>query len=356
MKVKFSDRQLGSGAFTGRQVEPHVSIPSGISKSSWQDIINRVEALEAAMTDTESDVSDITTDLTALQGRVTTAEGNISTLSPIVSEHTASISAMSTAMGAVEDDVDSLESRMTIAEDVTARVPDIETQLDSVSAGLDVATANITTVKKRIEMSVGSSYNLLQMGADGYEDGVTHTHKGVTYTVNSDGSVTANGTASGTSYFYFSKSIQLEYGKTYHVSGCPQGGATNTYRIRCDAAQSTGTYVQDTGNGALCTPSTEERALRRLMIIISSGTTVTNLVFRPMIVEGTEAMPYINPATAKDEDSRYDIQNLLEAMVDINTTLAVLDTIQADIAELQEGVITEIADGVIEVGGTSNDS
>lgn len=92
------------------------------------------------------------------------------------------------------------------------------------------------------------------------------------------------------------------------------------------------------------------------MIMISSGTTVSDLTFYPMVVEGTHAMPYISPATGKDEDARYDIKGLLTAVDDINTTLAVLDDIQSDIEELKDGVITDIADGIIEVGGTANDN
>ena len=68
--------------------------------------------------------------------------------------------------------------------------------------------------------------------------------------------------------------------------------------------------MEDVGAGKTCTPSSEDRALRRVLILISNGTTVTDLTFYPILVEGTEAAEYLSPATAKDWDARQAVNDL----------------------------------------------
>ena len=105
----------------------------------------------------------------------------------------------------------------------------------------------------------------------------TKTVNGVTFTVNSDGSVTANGTASenATASIRTCDSITLPIG-TYILSGCPSGGGSTTYDIRYSASGG-----RDTGSGTTIT-ITEPTEIY-VAILIRSGVTVDNLVFKPMI-------------------------------------------------------------------------
>lgn len=122
--------------------------------------------------------------------------------------------------------------------------------------------------------------NLLKY--NGYASGATN---GVTYTINTDGTMTVSGTPQGTSPSYIE--IQLngnavnisQFCDGLHIlSGCPAGGSDSTYRMY--AAR--GGYSRfDYGDGVLLT----ETALTdvRLVIYIYNGYTANNLVFKPMI-------------------------------------------------------------------------
>ena len=104
---------------------------------------------------------------------------------------------------------------------------------------------------------------------------------GISFTVNSDGTVTANGTATDLSYMNFETPLPKG---DYHVSGCPSGGnVTNGYFVRVVSTGS-GTDItegDDTGNGF--TLHLAERKTVIFRVAIRKGVTVNNLVFKPMI-------------------------------------------------------------------------
>ena len=112
----------------------------------------------------------------------------------------------------------------------------------------------------------------------------TKTANGVTFTVNSDGSVTVNGTATSDADFMLLRGPIQSYSESYFLSGCPTGGSDTTYYISENFTAS-----KDTGNGVVLNNLPSDQVWR---IVIKSGTTVNNLVFRPMLNAGTEAKPY----------------------------------------------------------------
>lgn len=112
----------------------------------------------------------------------------------------------------------------------------------------------------------------------------TKTANGVTFTVNSDGSVTVNGTATSDADFMLLRGPIQSYSESYFLSGCPTGGSDMTYYI-----SESFTASKDTGNGVVLNNLPSDQAWR---IVIKSGTTVNNLVFRPMLNAGTTAKPY----------------------------------------------------------------
>lgn len=112
----------------------------------------------------------------------------------------------------------------------------------------------------------------------------TRTANGVTFTVNSGGSVTVNGTATSDADFMLLRGPIQSYSESYFLSGCPTGGSDTTYYI-----SESFTASKDTGNGVALNNLPSDQAWR---IVIKSGTTVNNLVFRPMLNAGTTAKPY----------------------------------------------------------------
>lgn len=127
-----------------------------------------------------------------------------------------------------------------------------------------------------------------------YNDGNSKTSNGITFTVNSDGTVTANGTSTAQATYNFI--IRLPSGVhkkfpngRYHASGCPSGGKGNTYRIFFNHTVNgeASDYLEDRGNGGTFTVNGDDfyddGALIGVQIYISSGYTANNLVFKPMI-------------------------------------------------------------------------
>ncbi len=117
---------------------------------------------------------------------------------------------------------------------------------------------------------------------------VTTTINGVTYTVNSDGSITANGTATSTSILMLASSDSNPklrnalLGNQITMSGCPSGGGTNKYVIRLFQHAGENSRVDDAGSGVTTTFVNADLPFN-VAIIVWSGVTVSNLVFRPMI-------------------------------------------------------------------------
>lgn len=132
-------------------------------------------------------------------------------------------------------------------------------------------------------VAVGSNVNELENTAK------TQTIKDVTFTVNEDGTVVANGTASQQVTLVLTKVLSLQKGD-YMISGCPRGGTTSTYRI--DVWKSDWSSLGfEVGNGTKISLSESiENAI--VGITITKGTTVENMVFKPKIEKGKVATPW----------------------------------------------------------------
>lgn len=104
---------------------------------------------------------------------------------------------------------------------------------------------------------------------------------GITYTVNKDGSVTANGTP--TNYAFLGHNITLPIGR-YVLSGCPQGGGSGKYMqtARIYKGDSYKDY-SDFGKGVSFNVDDEVTQINIFAPRVGTNTTVNNLVFYPMI-------------------------------------------------------------------------
>lgn len=105
----------------------------------------------------------------------------------------------------------------------------------------------------------------------------TTTKNGITFTNNSDGTYTLNGTATGEAVFTIINRLNIS--GTYKIIGCPPNGSNPTYNIsvNVDGIWSINNY--DIGNGSIINPSN----YITIAIAIRSGVTCNNLVFKPMI-------------------------------------------------------------------------
>lgn len=107
---------------------------------------------------------------------------------------------------------------------------------------------------------------------------VTKTVNGVTFTVNDDSTITANGTATSRIIFLVGTAYISQTGN-YTYTGTPSGGASATYSMNY---RNSNVYKDvDTGNGT--TAQFEGGKTYEAVIDIRSGVTISNLTFKPML-------------------------------------------------------------------------
>lgn len=127
----------------------------------------------------------------------------------------------------------------------------------------------------------------------------TVTKQGLTYTVNADGTVTVNGTATANSYLAIACSLTFDVPSI--VSGTPTPIKSGVY-IAAVAGGSN--YNDTTGDGVTIPANTEITAVR---MRIDNGVTVSNVVFQPMVRLASETdatyAPYSNICPISGWDS-----------------------------------------------------
>ena len=146
------------------------------------------------------------------------------------------------------------------------------------------------TVKNTLGYTAGK--NLLENTA------TTTTINGITFTVNDDGSVTVNGTATAITAFRFAKGIVLPNGE-YILNGCPNGSSVNTYYLYM-----TGTGIAGHDAGAGKTFVIEDNVISGISIFVIEGQTVNNVTFYPMIRKADVTDDTYEPYSGIDVDTR----------------------------------------------------
>ena len=167
--------------------------------------------------------------------------------------------------------------------------PDIPTIVEGFGIPFDESGADLLTIDKvhpkehDVEVAI-ERRNLIpfpyyQMSA---------THNGVTFTVNDDGTVTANGTAEGGTASIIIGSFRNNPfpAGTYTMSGVPTNGTYMNFSGDVNA------QLFGTVSKSLTFTITEGQSQNVLTCCVSNGTTVENVVFKPMLEKGTVATPY----------------------------------------------------------------
>jgi len=171
-------------------------------------------------------------------------------------------------------------------------------QLESGSTATTYAPySNICPISGHTEANVSDvGKNKLEVTA------TSQTINGVTFTVNSDGTILANGTSTANiQYNVISDWISFPAGD-YILNGCPSGLSNINLYVNPDRTQA----YYDTGSGVSFSVASEII----VRISMSLGVTVNNVLFKPMIRLATETdsafEPYINQTytiTFKDGDN-----------------------------------------------------
>jgi hypothetical protein len=168
----------------------------------------------------------------------------------------------------------------------------------------EVNTANVEYIVSDMQLEKGSTAteyeayngntyeinlgkNLLKIFGD------TRTINGITFSQNSDGSISVSGTATANAIYISTQTIPINEQTVYSLSGCPDGGSTSTYRLvlRFKKADGTNTAtISNTGGRAIATsPANTTQMLGEIWVY--SGQTV-DLIFRPQLEKGSQATTY----------------------------------------------------------------
>lgn len=119
----------------------------------------------------------------------------------------------------------------------------------------------------------------------------SQTINGLTFTVNADKSITINGKATTYTERRLCDNFVPADGQ-YYISGCPSGGAMTKYHIRVWCNKASTHKESDYGNGATFTFNKDTDIDMAVYIRVEAGITIPNLTFKPMLNEGSTAMPY----------------------------------------------------------------
>ena len=141
--------------------------------------------------------------------------------------------------------------------------------------------SKIKTVKDNINLTVANK-NYINI------ENTSKTINGITFTVNSDGSILANGTATARVSYPIQNNFKKFEAGQYFVSGCPSGGSEATYYLIL-WNENWVSMGSEYGKGRLVSLSNQKV---KLHINIMQGTVCNNLLFKPQMEKGTKATDY----------------------------------------------------------------
>ena len=133
-----------------------------------------------------------------------------------------------------------------------------------------------------------------------YNPSMELSQNGITLTINDDGSIVANGTASALTqfhiyhYYFATNPISILPNIKYTLSGC-SGGSSTTYEMRITDSKTTATMIHNAPTAF----SYADTSQIIISILVRSGATLNNVVFRPQIelYTATSYEPYKEPQT-----------------------------------------------------------
>ena len=180
------------------------------------------------------------------------------------------------------------------SQDNKARINGIENLLEGTT--YNFVDDNTTAIRKDIPTNASGTVMLNSMSGNTvkttnlipfpYDDsGPVGPINGITWKINSDGTITANGTATATTSFYIianSKKLSLPQGQ-YYFSCSPEGSSIDTY---WGSVHIEDNYIRDNNT------FTYGGKILDITINVIEGITLNNLTFKPMLNKGSEALPY----------------------------------------------------------------
>ena len=191
----------------------------------------------------------------------------------------------------------------------------------------------------------------------------TTTQNGVTCTNNGDGTYTVNGTATGIAVFAVYYNFADVYGSASSLKmvGCPSGGSAQKYFLRSYRKGGNPEILDEYGSGISIGSFKESES--NIAIIVKSGATVNNLIFKPMLTTDITATyadfePYTGGIPSPNPDYPQEIKSVVNPTVKVcgknlwdnfktlssgnveqknGTYIATTDTMQVDVTPSSNG-------------------
>lgn len=231
----------------------------------------------------------------------TMAVARIEGLANFITETSSSITKIELEQGRITSKVSSVEQSV---ENIT--------KIEGTAEGKNIYIDDASAEPLIDIMLEGESQQATRTGKNSLDNtATTKISNGITFTVNSDKTVLADGTNDTSANSSLIINIYDLSPGTYILNGCPSGGASNTYRL---AIQETGSYSIlgsiDIGNGSgEFTIDTTTNV--QIAIFIQKGLTVNNLLFKPMLRKATIADDtYEQYGASPSPDYQSKIENL----------------------------------------------
>ena len=163
-----------------------------------------------------------------------------------------------------------------------------------------------------------------------------YTDRGISYTINSDMSITVNGTASSTTrselFLLYCDGKDFALNKNVILTGCPLSGATNTYyimgyRLKAQDGSGSSATVYDVGSGVTFDYLNDASGtVGYIKIAVESSIEMDNKLFKPMLRLSTDSNPEYSPAVLTNEQLEAEINTLTTGLASTNSNVSALDT------------------------------
>lgn len=293
--------------------------------------------------------SEITTEIAKIVADAPEDLNTLKEMSDWIAGHENDASAMNSAIQKNKTNIETLQTDKADESELTAHTEnaDIHVTADQKTKWDKAEENTIGTIKVNGEEVTPDENKAINIDLTGYAEHdeiigenlipypyaqPNRTTNGITFTIDESGIITANGTA--TADADFSVCVRTNFGTddalmlnagTYAISGCPEGGSDSTYRVHVQFGDKDGvkhTLKADYGKGFVF-EVTEEYAQYACQIQchVQKGYTVTDLVFKPMLVYGSITREY-QPYKLSRQSIRDDVDTKVNKADILNTTLS----------------------------------
>lgn len=224
---------------------------------------------------------------------------------------------------------------------------------DEVSAEIQTLTNNLSDeVETRAKVS---AHNLLPFDLDeckalnttGTWSGDVYSVNGITFTVNADGIISADGTASSEANIAITQKFSVKAGESYTLNGGLNNDGTSTQRIWVSSNNAFPSgHRLTTYNAGTGAKSTQDALANEsnitVYIQIFSGVTLSNVVFKPMVRLASDLNSEFAPYAMTNRELTFkEISNTVSGVTEIfNAQECIIDFNNANLGNLTDSWTT----------------